>query len=134
MSNATGVVSNEQGFVTDRYYDTNPWEFTTNWFQCFDIDLTNGLNEGSLNGFLILTGVALPQFWWTTNSRRRERRQRQAEGRAFAGVALHVNHAMMFQRNALADGQPQARAVFLVVKNGSNKRSRFSGAMPTPVS
>jgi len=30
----------------------------------------------------------------------------------FAEVALHVNQAVMFQRDALADGQPQARPVF----------------------
>ena len=49
VSNAVGVVSNQQGFVTDQYYDTNLWKLTTNFFQCFDITLTNGLNQITLH-------------------------------------------------------------------------------------
>jgi hypothetical protein len=44
ISNATGVFSNLDGFVTDKFFDTNKFDFTTNFFQCYDIALTNGLN------------------------------------------------------------------------------------------
>jgi len=43
------VVSNAQGFVTAQHYDTNLLADTTNWFQCFDIPLTNGLNRVTLH-------------------------------------------------------------------------------------
>ncbi|HUB87593.1 MAG TPA: hypothetical protein VMB22_06845, partial [Verrucomicrobiae bacterium] len=49
VSNAVGVVSGQQGFVISKYYDTNLYKFTTNWFQCFDIPLTNGLNVITLH-------------------------------------------------------------------------------------
>ena len=46
-------------------------------------------------------------------SRRREGRQRQAEPRAFAGVALHANQTVMFQRDALAwDAWGESRLLF----------------------
>src|SRR5207247_8371963 len=48
LTNAAGLVTNQQGFVTQQYYDTNVFEFTTNWFQCYDIALTNGVNTITL--------------------------------------------------------------------------------------
>lgn len=44
LSNALTVITNQPGDITKTYLDTNTLEFTTNWFQCFDIQLTNGLN------------------------------------------------------------------------------------------
>jgi hypothetical protein len=44
ISNASGTVTNESGFVTDEYFDTNQLGITTNYFQCLDVPLTNGLN------------------------------------------------------------------------------------------
>jgi hypothetical protein len=44
VSNADGDVSGEQGFLTDQYFDANLSEFSTNSFQCFDVQLANGLN------------------------------------------------------------------------------------------
>ncbi len=44
ISNAIGVVTNQQSEITDRYYDTNVCAFTTNYFECLDVPLTNGLN------------------------------------------------------------------------------------------
>ncbi len=44
VTNAAGNLTNQQGFVTDQSFDTNQFDFTTNWFQCFDIALTNGVN------------------------------------------------------------------------------------------
>jgi len=44
ITNATGLLTNQQILVLDQYFDTNIFEFTTNTFQGFDIELTNGLN------------------------------------------------------------------------------------------
>jgi hypothetical protein len=38
------VFNNLDAGVTDRYHDDTTWEFTTNYFECLDIELTNGLN------------------------------------------------------------------------------------------
>ena len=44
VSNALGVAANLPCEVTDQYYDTNAAHFTTNYFECLDVPLTNGLN------------------------------------------------------------------------------------------
>ncbi len=44
VSNAAGLWTNRTGYTTDRFYDTNLLQFTTNWFQCYDVALANGLN------------------------------------------------------------------------------------------
>jgi hypothetical protein len=49
VSNAAGVWTNRTGYTTSRFYDTNLLEFTTNWFQCYDISLANGLNTITLH-------------------------------------------------------------------------------------
>jgi hypothetical protein len=49
LSNAVAVVTNQQAFITDQSYSTNTWEFTTNYFQCFDVPLTNGVNTITLH-------------------------------------------------------------------------------------
>jgi len=48
VSNAAGIWTNQTGYTTGRFYDTNLLELTTNWFQCYDIVLTNGLNAITL--------------------------------------------------------------------------------------
>ena len=42
--NDTGGITNLQGFVTEQNFDTNQFKSTTNWLQCFDVELTNGVN------------------------------------------------------------------------------------------
>jgi hypothetical protein len=49
VSNAAGLWTNQTGYITSRYYDLNLLDFTTNWFQCYDIVLTNGLNTVTLH-------------------------------------------------------------------------------------
>jgi hypothetical protein len=44
ISNAVGVAINQPSEITDQYYDTNACGFTTNYFECLDVPLTNGLN------------------------------------------------------------------------------------------
>jgi hypothetical protein len=49
LSNDAGTVTNELAIITHTFFDTNTWEFTTNFFQCFDIELTNGINTVTLH-------------------------------------------------------------------------------------
>jgi len=49
VSNALGIVTNQEGYWNTPFYDTNLLEFTTNSFQCYDIALTNGLNQITLH-------------------------------------------------------------------------------------
>ena len=44
LTNALGLVTNQQVLVLNQTYSTNTWEFTTNTFQAFDVPLTNGVN------------------------------------------------------------------------------------------
>ncbi|HUA65491.1 MAG TPA: LamG-like jellyroll fold domain-containing protein [Alphaproteobacteria bacterium] len=50
ISNAAGVWTNQEGYITGRFCDTNLPAITTNWFQCYDIALaTNGPNVVTLH-------------------------------------------------------------------------------------
>lgn len=44
LSNSLGVITNRYALVGGTFYDTNKHEFTTNYFQCYDVDFTNGIN------------------------------------------------------------------------------------------
>jgi hypothetical protein len=44
LTNATGLLPNQQVLILDQYQDTNTWEFTTNTFQAFDVKLSGGTN------------------------------------------------------------------------------------------
>ncbi len=48
LTNAAGFTTNHVAFVVRRQFDTNGWEFTTNYFHCFDVRLTNGANALTL--------------------------------------------------------------------------------------
>ena len=51
ISNAVGLFTNYTGYVTAQIYDTNLLAFTTNFFQCYDVLLTNGVNQISVHVF-----------------------------------------------------------------------------------
>ena len=44
LTNAAGMLTNQDAGITEQFYSTNTWEFTTNYFDCVDVPLTNGLN------------------------------------------------------------------------------------------
>jgi len=46
--NTNGVMTNMAGFVTDDFFDTNLFRFTTHYFQCYDVALTEGTNAITL--------------------------------------------------------------------------------------
>jgi len=49
LNNALGLVTNLPAGVTSQYYDTNGFRFTTNYFACVDVPLTNGVNTITLH-------------------------------------------------------------------------------------
>jgi hypothetical protein len=49
VSNAAGIFTNQTGYWNPVFYDTNLLTFTTNAFQCYDVQLTNGLNTITLH-------------------------------------------------------------------------------------
>jgi hypothetical protein len=44
LSNAVIFLPNQQALILDQYLNTNTWEFTTNTFQAFDVQLAVGTN------------------------------------------------------------------------------------------
>jgi hypothetical protein len=44
LSNASGTFTNQQGYLTGVFYDTNLLAYTTNYFQSDDVDLASGPN------------------------------------------------------------------------------------------
>jgi hypothetical protein len=44
LSNATGSFPNQPVLILDQYQSLNTWEFTTNTFQAFDVQLAGGTN------------------------------------------------------------------------------------------
>jgi len=84
LVNAAGTLTNEPAFVVDQYFDTNCFDFTTNYFQAYDVELTNGVNaitltavdlagnvsQTNLNVTLSYAGANNPptlSFLWPTN-------------------------------------------------------------------
>jgi hypothetical protein len=49
VSNATGIFTNQQGFLAGQFYDTNLLAFTTNWFAC-SAELSDGTNLLKFHG------------------------------------------------------------------------------------
>ena len=49
LTNSAGWMTNQTAVVLSRYFDTNLWQFTTNTFQAFDLDLTPGANQITLH-------------------------------------------------------------------------------------
>jgi hypothetical protein len=49
LVNAAGTIANVDGFVIDQAFDNSRFDYTTTWFQCFDIPLTPGPNSIALH-------------------------------------------------------------------------------------
>jgi hypothetical protein len=45
ISNAAGSLANQPAYLTGAQPDTNTWRLGTNYFQCYDVMLANGLNS-----------------------------------------------------------------------------------------
>jgi hypothetical protein len=60
-----GALTNQGVLVLDQYYDTNTWEFTTNAFQAFDLDLAPGTNIVTLRAVDLAGNVTATNFTFT---------------------------------------------------------------------
>jgi hypothetical protein len=49
VSNAAGVFTNQTGFLTGQFYDTNQLAYTTNYFECSGVVLSSGTNLVTLH-------------------------------------------------------------------------------------
>jgi hypothetical protein len=65
VANDAGTVANVQGLVTDQYLDPDSHEFTTNWFLCADIQLTNGANTITLRATDLAGNISTNVFTYT---------------------------------------------------------------------
>ncbi|HEU5125135.1 MAG TPA: hypothetical protein VFW05_13860 [Verrucomicrobiae bacterium] len=65
LTNSLGVVSNQQIFVLSRAYDTNAWDFSTNYFQGFDIPVKSGANRITIHAVDFAGNIATTNFtYW----------------------------------------------------------------------
>jgi hypothetical protein len=65
ISNSAGCLTNQPAVVTGRFFDTNLFQFTTNTFQAFDIDLTPGTNRITLHAQDIAGNVTTTNLTYT---------------------------------------------------------------------
>jgi hypothetical protein len=65
VSNAAGIFTNQTGYCQPVFYDTNLLDFTTNTFQCYDIPLTNGVNEITLHATDVAGNTTVTNFSYT---------------------------------------------------------------------
>ena len=62
VSNADGVLTNQTGYVTDEFWDTNFLAFTTNFFPYYNLALTNGLNHITVHATDLAGNKAMTNF------------------------------------------------------------------------
>jgi uncharacterized Zn-binding protein involved in type VI secretion len=65
VSNATGIFTNQTGCLTGQFYDTNLLAYTTNYFQCYDVTLTNGVNQITLHATDLAGNTTTTNFSYT---------------------------------------------------------------------
>ncbi|HEY4415594.1 MAG TPA: hypothetical protein VGO57_07880 [Verrucomicrobiae bacterium] len=68
LTNAAGVETNQDVGITSQIYSTNTYEFTTNYFECVDVPLTNGLNVITLHAIDMAGNVTTTNFSFTFDS------------------------------------------------------------------
>jgi len=62
VSNALNAITNLQGYMLAAFYDTNLMAFTTNYFQCYDVALTNGVNAITLHATDLANNSTISNF------------------------------------------------------------------------
>jgi hypothetical protein len=67
LTNALGLVTNQDAGITSQYYDTNTWDFTTNYFECVDVPLTNGVNTITLHATDLAGNVTTASISFTVD-------------------------------------------------------------------
>jgi len=62
LSNSTGLLPNQQVLILNQYHNTNTWEFTTNTFQAFDVQLAGGTNLITLHATDLAGNATMTNF------------------------------------------------------------------------
>jgi hypothetical protein len=62
LSNSTGLLPNQQVLILNQYQNTNTWEFTTNTFQAFDVELAGGTNLITLHATDLAGNATMTNF------------------------------------------------------------------------
>ncbi len=65
LSNAVGVATSQPAEITDQHYDPNTGGFTTNYFECLDVPLANGLNIVTIHATDLAGNSAATNFNFT---------------------------------------------------------------------
>ena len=65
ITNALGLVANQDAGVTRQFYDPIVGDFTTNWFECLDVPLTNGANTIIIHATDLAGNVSTNNFSFT---------------------------------------------------------------------
>jgi hypothetical protein len=66
VSNALAVVTNRSGqLLSGQFFDTNSYQYTTDYFQCYDIPLTNGVNTITVHATDLAGNVTVTNFNYT---------------------------------------------------------------------
>jgi hypothetical protein len=90
VSNAAGIFTNQTGYLTGQSYDTTLLEFTTNYFQCYDVAMTNGVNVITLHATDLAGNTTTTNFSYTLS---------------YAGVTNAPTLSLIWpQNNALISG------------------------------
>ena len=67
LSNAAGTVTGQPVLVEGQDYSTNTWEYTTNYFQAYDVPLTNGVNAIALHATDLAGNSTTAHFSFTVD-------------------------------------------------------------------
>ena len=67
LTNALGLFTNMDAGVTGQFYDTNTWDFTTNYFECLDVPLTNGVNTITFHATDLAGNTIVTNFIFTVD-------------------------------------------------------------------
>ncbi len=67
LSNSVVVITNRHGSLAGRYLDTNLFAYTTNYFQCYDIHLTNGGNAVTVHATDLAGNTTITNLNFTLN-------------------------------------------------------------------
>lgn len=62
LTNAAGSIFDQPGFIVHQQVDTNAIQLSTNWFQCYDVALTNGPNAITLRATDLAGNTATTNF------------------------------------------------------------------------
>jgi hypothetical protein len=67
LVNADGELTDQKVPILDQYYDPQLEDYTTTWFQCFDVALANGNNVFTIRAVDLAGNIALQQITYVLN-------------------------------------------------------------------